>query len=141
LCTGNSARSQIAEALLAKMSNGRIESASAGSHPKELHPNAVRVMKERGIDISRNRTKHLDEFASQRFDIVITLCDKVREVCPQFPAAQASHWSIPDPALEGSTPRALYHAFERTADELETRIGFLLDALYHPPPRRAHDVN
>ena len=86
LCTGNSARSQMAEALIEHMSAGTVRAASAGSHPKPLHPNAVRVMRKRGIDISGNRTKHLDEFVSQRFDQVITLCDRVREVCPEFPS-------------------------------------------------------
>jgi protein-tyrosine-phosphatase/DNA-binding transcriptional ArsR family regulator len=127
LCTGNSARSQIAEALIEQMSAGSIRAASAGSAPKSLHPNAVRVLHRRGIDISANRTKHFDEFRSQRFDAVITLCDRVREVCPEFPSRpELVHWSIPDPALEGSTDRASYPAFERTASELETRIGFRL---------------
>jgi protein-tyrosine-phosphatase/DNA-binding transcriptional ArsR family regulator len=127
LCTGNSARSQIAEALLQEMSQGMFDAASAGSNPKPLHRNAVRVMKKRGIDISANRTKHLDEFVAQRFDFVITLCDRVREVCPEFPShPNLVHWSVPDPALEGPNDRATYSAFERTAAELETRIGFLL---------------
>jgi protein-tyrosine-phosphatase/DNA-binding transcriptional ArsR family regulator len=130
LCTGNSARSQMAEALLVQMSQGTIIAASAGSNPKPLHPNAVRVMAERGIDISKNKTKHLDGLVSQRFERVITLCDKVREVCPEFPSlAPPAHWSIPDPAVEGSTPRASYPAFVRTADELEERIGYLLEVL------------
>jgi ArsR family transcriptional regulator, arsenate/arsenite/antimonite-responsive transcriptional repressor / arsenate reductase (thioredoxin) len=130
LCTGNSARSQIAEALLEHMSSGNVEAASAGSNPKPLHPNAVRVLKKRGIDISANRTKHLDEFRSQRFDMVITLCDRVREVCPEFPShPEFVHWSIPDPGLEGPTDRASYPAFERTTVELETRINFLIYVL------------
>ena len=84
-------------------------------------------MQKRGIDISTNRTKHLDEFVAQRFDIVITLCDRVREVCPEFPShPELVHWSVPDPALAGTTQRASLPAFERTARELETRIGFLL---------------
>ena len=127
LCTGNSARSQIAEALLDHMSSGAVQTASAGSAPKPLHPNAVRVLRTRGIDISMNRSKHLDEFRSQRFDTVITLCDRVREVCPEFPSRpELVHWSIPDPALEGPTDRASLPAFERTAAHLETRIGFQL---------------
>ncbi len=138
LCTGNSARSQIAEALLERMSEGTIEAASAGSNPKPLHANAVRVMRTRGIDISRNRTKHLDEFLSQRFDFVITLCDRVREVCPEFPShPDLVHWSVPDPALEGPRDRATLPAFERTAEELETRIGFLLQLLDEPSTRRS----
>jgi ArsR family transcriptional regulator, arsenate/arsenite/antimonite-responsive transcriptional repressor / arsenate reductase (thioredoxin) len=137
LCTGNSTRSQIAEALLERMSDGTVEAASAGSHPKPLHPNAVRVLKKRGIDISGHRTKHLDEFLSQRFDMVITLCDRVREVCPEFPShPQLVHWSVPDPALEGPTDRASYPAFERTATELETRISFLLHLLARQPTTR-----
>jgi protein-tyrosine-phosphatase/DNA-binding transcriptional ArsR family regulator len=127
LCTGNSARSQIAEALLRAMSEGAIDAVSAGSNPKTLHPNAVRVMTQRGIDIGANRTKHIDEFAAQRFDAVITLCDRVREVCPDFPSQpDLVHWSVPDPALEGPDDRATYPAFERTATELESRIRFLL---------------
>jgi protein-tyrosine-phosphatase len=130
LCTGNSARSQIAEALLGHMSGGAVEARSAGSRPKPLHANAVRVMNARGIDISGNRTKHLNRFVAQRFDLVITLCDKVRELCPEFPSQpRLVHWSIPDPALEGSSEAASYRAFERTASELETRIGFLLELL------------
>jgi len=125
LCTGNSARSQIAEALIERMSAGMIRASSAGSAPKPLHPNAVRVLQRRGIDISANRTKHFDEFRSQRFDAVVTLCDRVREVCPEFPShPRLVHWSIPDPSLEGANNRASYPAFERTTAELETRIGF-----------------
>jgi len=125
LCTGNSARSQMAEALIEDASHGVITAVSAGSHPKPLHANAVRVMKRRGIDISQNRTKHFDEYAGQRFDMVITLCDRVREVCPEFPSQpELVHWSIPDPALDGTMK-----AFERTATELETRIGYLLPLL------------
>jgi ArsR family transcriptional regulator, arsenate/arsenite/antimonite-responsive transcriptional repressor / arsenate reductase (thioredoxin) len=137
LCTGNSARSQMAEALLQRMSAGAIEGASAGSQPKPLHPNAVRVMRRRGIDISANRTKHLDEFVSQRFDTVITLCDRVREVCPEFLSApEVAHWSVPDPALEGATNVASYPAFERTAVDLETRISFRLHLFARPATTR-----
>jgi protein-tyrosine-phosphatase/DNA-binding transcriptional ArsR family regulator len=137
LCTGNSARSQIAEALLEHTSAGAVGAASAGSHPKSLHPNAVRVMRSRGLDISGNRTKHLNEFVSQRFDLVITLCDRVREVCPEFPAhPELVHWSMPDPAREATSNRASYPAFERTAAELETRIRFLLPVLADPPPTK-----
>jgi protein-tyrosine-phosphatase/DNA-binding transcriptional ArsR family regulator len=138
LCTGNSARSQIAEALLARMSGGAIQAVSAGSHPKQLHPNAIRVLHKRGIDISSNRTKHVDEFRSDRFDTVITLCDRVREVCPSFPSRpELVHWSIPDPALEGPTNRASYAAFERTTAELETRISFRLPLFGHTATQRS----
>ena len=121
LCTGNSARSQLAEALLGQLGGDVIEAASAGSHPKPLHPDAVRVMREHGIDISGRRAKHLDTFAGQRFGYVISLCNRVREVCPEFPGhPQMIHWSIADPSGEG------YPAFRRVAAELRTRIGFLL---------------
>ena len=138
LCTGNSVRSQIAEALLEAMSEGAVAAASAGSHPKPLHPNAVRVMKQRGIDISGNRVKHVDEFVAQRFDVVITLCDRVREICPEFPSQpDLVHWSVPDPALEGANDRATLPAFARLVTELETRIGFLLDLLEESSTRRS----
>jgi protein-tyrosine-phosphatase/DNA-binding transcriptional ArsR family regulator len=132
LCTGNSARSQLAEAILEKAGGSRVEAASAGSHPKALHPNAVRVMRERGIDISGRRSKHLSEFAEQRFDHVISLCDRVREVCPGWPGSSAvAHWSIPDPATDSAAAEHSYPAFVRTADELSTRIEFLLYAIEH----------
>jgi ArsR family transcriptional regulator, arsenate/arsenite/antimonite-responsive transcriptional repressor / arsenate reductase (thioredoxin) len=132
LCTGNSARSQIAEALASHLSGGVVSAASAGSHPKPLHPNAVRVMRERGIDLSGNRSKHLSEFSRRRFDYVISLCDRVREVCPEFPGGpEVIHWSIPDPAREPGTDAETLPAFERTATELCTRIGFLIEAIEH----------
>ena len=130
LCTGNSARSQMAEALAGELSGGAVHAASAGSHPKTLHPNAVRVMRERGIDISRRRTKHLSEFADERFDYVISLCDRVREVCPEFSGGpELIHWSVPDPAREPGSDEDTLPAFERTAAEVETRVGFLIEAI------------
>ncbi len=138
LCTGNGTRSQLAEALLEALSDGTIEVVSAGSHPKPVHPNAVRVMRERGIDISDQRSKHLAEFVRRRFDFVITLCDRVREVCREFPGLpEAIHWSTPDPGLEGESDEASYPAFERTAHELETRIRFLLSVIHDRPRRRS----
>jgi protein-tyrosine-phosphatase len=132
LCTGNSARSQIAEALIEELSGGAVEAESAGSRPKPLHPAAVRVLAARGIDISDRLSKHFDGFVEQPFHMVISLCDRVREVCPEFPdGARAIHWSVPDPAAEepdASDPDA---AFERVAGEIEMRIGFLLHQLGH----------
>jgi protein-tyrosine-phosphatase len=134
LCTGNSARSQMAEALLRHRSGGAADAASAGSHPKPLHPYAVRVMRKQGVDISGNRTKHFDEFAGQRFDLVVTLCDRVREVCPEFPSHRTPvHWSIPDPAQAGPDDRSSYEPFERTAAELDGRVRFLLPLLIDAP--------
>jgi ArsR family transcriptional regulator, arsenate/arsenite/antimonite-responsive transcriptional repressor / arsenate reductase (thioredoxin) len=130
LCTGNSARSQIAEALCEQRSGGAVGAASAGSHPKPLHPNAVRVMRERGIDLAGRRSKHLSEFGRRRFDYVISLCDRVREVCPEFPGGpELVHWSIPDPAREPGSDEQTLPAFEATAAELRIRIGFLIEAV------------
>lgn len=139
LCTGNSARSQMAEALVTAMSAGAVEARSAGSDPKPLHPTAVRVMAERHIDISGRPAKHLRRFARTRFDHVISLCDRVREVCPEFPRHPVvSHWSIPDPATEADDD-AGYPAFRAVADDLEIRIRFLIAELTAPPDeRRSH---
>ena len=124
LCTGNSARSQIAEAVLEHRSGGSIEVRSAGSHPKPLHPDAVRVMAERGIDIAGRRTKHFSRFARSRFDWIITLCDKVKEICPDLPGQPTTaHWSIADPSA-GSDDT--WSAFVRTADDIEARVEFLI---------------
>ena len=126
LCTGNSARSPAAEALLRHRA-GQVEVVSAGSHPKALHPNTARVLKRYGIELAGRSPQHLSTVESQRFDYVITLCDRVREVCPEFRgSAEQMHWSIPDPAATGGTDRDTYPAFELMAAELETRIGFLL---------------
>jgi protein-tyrosine-phosphatase/DNA-binding transcriptional ArsR family regulator len=132
LCTGNSARSQMAEALVEHLTEGRVEVFSAGSHPKPLHPNAVRAMRERRIDIAGRRSKHVGEFTQLHFDYVVSLCDRVREVCPEFPdGPELIHWSIPDPAAEGDTDAQTYPAFQRTATELATRIPFLLELIDH----------
>jgi protein-tyrosine-phosphatase/DNA-binding transcriptional ArsR family regulator len=129
LCTGNSARSQMAEALLEHRSRSAFRARSAGSHPKPLHANAVRVMAERGIDIAGRPSTSLRRFARSRFGHVITLCDKVREVCPELPGNPVTaHWSMPDPAAEGDADES-YPAFVRTADELEDRIELLIAQL------------
>ena len=138
LCTGNSARSQIAEALTEHLGGGAVEARSAGSHPKPLHPNAVQALRERGIDIAGRRSKHLNEFSGQRFDYVVSLCDRVREVCPEFPGhPDLIHWSIQDPGRETGSDSRTYPAFERTAEELTMRIAFLLELIEHAPHQRA----
>lgn len=130
LCTGNSARSQMAEALLGHLSRGAAVAVSAGSHPKSLHPNAVRAMDEWGIDIRGRRTKKLDEFRDQHFDIVVTLCDRLREICPEFPGTpQVVHWSIADPSNPAASDDDSYPGFQEVAIELATRIRFLLFTL------------
>ena len=130
LCTGNSARSQMAEAMARARSGGAIEAYSAGSHPKPLHPNAVRVMRdEHGLDLAGYVSKSLDVFADQHFDWVISLCDRVREVCPEFPGhPETIHWSIANPAT-GDSDDVTYPLFEQTAAELATRVDFLLAVL------------
>ena len=139
LCTGNSARSQIAEALVEHRSAGTVEARSAGSRPKPLHPNAVRVMAERGLDISGRPTKSLGRFTRSRFDRVITLCDKVREICPEFPGAPiAAHWSIADPAAAGDNDEATIAAFRQVADEIEGRVSLLLADLRTRGVERTH---
>jgi ArsR family transcriptional regulator, arsenate/arsenite/antimonite-responsive transcriptional repressor / arsenate reductase (thioredoxin) len=132
LCTGNSARSQMAEALAEARSSHALQAHSAGSRPKPVHASAVRVMAARGVDISAHAPKHLDTLRERRFDYVISLCDRVRELCPEFPGRPRTiHWSIPDPAaapVDAMDPDA---AFVRTADDLEVRIRFLLHQIGH----------
>jgi ArsR family transcriptional regulator, arsenate/arsenite/antimonite-responsive transcriptional repressor / arsenate reductase (thioredoxin) len=127
LCTGNSARSPMAEALLRRRSGGQVDVASAGSRPKPaLHPNTARVLrKEYGIDLEPRQPQSLDAVAGRRFDYVITLCDKIREVPRDHGSAVTMHWSLPDPAAAADTDRATYPEFRRVARELDTRIGFL----------------
>lgn len=127
LCTGNSARSQMAEALIRARSGGAVEAFSAGSEPKALHRNAVRAMREGfGLDLDGHVPKHLSVFAGERFDRIISLCDKVREVCPEFPGDPLMvHWSIANPAT-GEADDATYPLFQSVAAELDTRIEFLL---------------
>ena len=131
-CTGNSARSPIAEALLRHRTGGQVEVASAGSRPKpRLHPNAVRVLHDEfGIDITGQRPRHLDTLTGRRFDYVVSLCDKAREACPDFPDhPRRVHWSIPDPAAAGDTDQTSYPAFQHTATDIDTRIRHLLPVL------------
>jgi len=132
LCTGNSIRSQLAEAFMQQLSAGEVEAVSAGSHPRALHPDAARVMREHGIDPAGRTAKHLSTFTGQRFDYVITLCDKVREICPGFEGhPQLIHWSIADPAREVGPGQDGYPAFQRTAASIQARVRFLLRAIQH----------
>jgi ArsR family transcriptional regulator, arsenate/arsenite/antimonite-responsive transcriptional repressor / arsenate reductase (thioredoxin) len=132
LCTHNSARSQMAEGLLRKLGGDQVEVFSAGSEPTSIHPLAMKVMSDIGIDLNQHRSKHLNEFAGQNFDYIVTVCDRVREVCPVFPAdPEQIHWSIPDPvAIEGNW-QTQERAFANIANELRTRIEFLLLVIKH----------
>lgn len=123
LCTGNSARSQMAEGWLRHLAGGRFDVASAGTHPSMVNPLAIEAMRERGIDISAYRSKSVGEFLDQPFDYVITVCDQAAETCPIFPGpAQRIHWSFPDPAaVQGSDAERLA-AFREVRDALEVRL-------------------
>ncbi|MEU8343575.1 ArsR family transcriptional regulator [Spirillospora sp. NPDC048832] len=129
VCTGNSARSPIAEALLRHRTGGRVNATSAGSRPKpDLDPRAVDVLRDRyGIDIAGRRPRDLRTLHGRRFDYTITLCDRAREVCPEFgDPSRRIHWSVPDPAAadrDGSDP------FERAAADIDTRVRHLLPVL------------
>jgi ArsR family transcriptional regulator, arsenate/arsenite/antimonite-responsive transcriptional repressor / arsenate reductase (thioredoxin) len=131
LCTHNSARSQMAEALLRQIGRGSIEAFSAGSHPAaHVHPLAVRAMERLGIDISQARPKNFNAFRDQHFDAVVTVCDRIREVCPLFPDdPERIHWSFADPAEVDGSEDDQMHAFEQTALQLVTRIRLLITLL------------
>ncbi len=123
VCTGNSARSQIAEATLGRIGGPDFEVHSAGTEPKGVNPYTVRVLEDAGIDWSGARSKSVDEFAGQAFDYVITVCDRARQTCPVFPGSyNALHWGLEDPAeVEGSDAEKLA-AFKRTYVELHQRL-------------------
>lgn len=125
LCVHNSARSQLAEGILRARAGARVQVFSAGSEPSFVHPLALRVLQERGIDASRQRSKSVAEFANARFDYVITLC--AEEVCPVFlGATQKLHWALPDPAAVPGDEAKKLDAFRRIADELENRLRHFL---------------
>ena len=123
LCTGNSARSQMAEGLLRHDAANACEVFSAGTRPTRVRPEAITVMREVGIDISGQRSKSVDEFAGQDFDYVITVCDNAKESCPIFPVkTKRIHWSIQDPAVVQGSEEERLTAFRRARDELRTRL-------------------
>jgi protein-tyrosine-phosphatase len=126
VCTHNSARSQMAEALLRHLGGEQVEVFSAGTEPATVHPMAVTVLKEQTIDASQLYSKHVDLFATQEFDYVITVCDSARETCPIFLGApEQIHWSFEDPAAIVD-PDERYRSFSRTLVELDNRIKILL---------------
>jgi arsenate reductase len=126
LCTGNSARSQMAEGLLRHLAGDRFEVASAGVSPTRVRPEAIAVMRESGIDISQHRAKSVDEFTDQEFDYVITVCDNANEQCPVFPGnTERIHWSFDDPAAASGDEQARLAVFRRVRDEIFDRMtGF-----------------
>jgi thioredoxin type arsenate reductase len=123
VCTGNRARSQMAEALLREQANDRLKTFSAGVAPQVISPLTIDVMGEIGIDISGQRSKSVDEFVGQEFHYVITVCDSARQTCPAFPGrGKRLHWSIPDPAEAEGRDEAPIDAFRAARDELQRRI-------------------
>ena len=121
LCTGNSARSQMAEGILRHMAGDRIEVFSAGVEPSSVRPEAVEAMGEIDIDISSHRSKSVDEFTGQEFDHIITVCDNADQNCPTFPGkAERVHWSIADPVEVGGEQRS--DAFRQARDELLKKL-------------------
>ena len=126
LCTGNSARSQMAEGLLHHDAGDRFEVVSAGTKPSRVRPEAIAAMRELGIDISSHRSKGVDEFTGHQFDYVLTVCDNANESCPVFPARTVTiHHSFEDPAaLQGSEEERLA-AFRRVRDELRRYLSEL----------------
>jgi len=128
LCTGNSCRSQMAEALWERLGNGEWESESAGSKPSGyVHPLAVQAMQELDIDISDYTSKSLEQFQEQPFDLVITVCDNAKEVCPVFVGAKETlHWPFDDPADATGTDEEKMTMFRRVRDEIKERIEAFL---------------
>ena len=128
LCTQNSARSQIAEALLQARGDPRIVVGSAGTNPgPRVQPGAVQVLAHRGIDWSQARPKSIDEIASERWDLIITVCDNARESCPTLPGhPSTAHWGVPDPAAVTGDEATVRRAYQNTAIVLGRRIDLLL---------------
>ena len=130
LCTGNSARSQMAEGLLRNLAGERMEVFSAGTKPSVVNPLAIEAMHEQGIDISGHRSKHLDEFRAQPFDYVITVCDSAAETCPIFPGkAERIHWSFPDPAAAQGSEAERLAAFRQVRDNIERHLRAWVNTL------------
>lgn len=129
LCTGNSARSQMAEGLLRHDAGDRFEVASAGTRPGHVRPEAIAVMREIGIDITGHRSKHVDEFADAPFDLVLTVCDHAHETCPVYPGhGRRLHHAFDDPAALNGTEAERLAMFRRVRDEIRAYLKSFPDA-------------
>jgi arsenate reductase (thioredoxin) len=129
LCTGNSCRSQMAEALLRELAANEFDAKSAGTNPTRVNPTAVRVMAEIAIDITGQHSKSVDEMKGQQFDYVITVCDRAREACPVFPHdAKKLHWGFEDPAEATGTEEERLSVFRQVRDEIAERVREFLGA-------------
>ncbi len=125
LCTGNSARSQMAEGSLRHIGGDRYEVFSAGTKPVGLNPNAVKAMSEIGIDISKHQSKSVNKFACQLFDYVITVCDNAKESCPFFPrGGERFHHSFEEPAATAQNKQL--HSFRRVRDQISSWLSELV---------------
>lgn len=123
LCTGNSARSQMAEGLLRYDAGDNFEVMSAGVISSFVRPQAIEAMREIGVDISSHRSKSVDEFAGQNFDYVITVCDNAKENCPFFPGGtKRIHWSFDDPAEASGSEAEKLAVFRRVRDEIREKL-------------------
>lgn len=123
LCTHNSARSQMAEGLLRHLAGDRYETFSAGTEQTRVHPLAIEAMREIGVDIRGHASKTLDAFAGERFDYVITVCDRANESCPLFPGdTERIHWSFDDPSAATGSDEQRLAAFRRIRDEIRQRL-------------------
>src|ERR1051325_6981594 len=130
LCTGNSARSQMAEGLLRHLAGDEFESFSAGVTPTTVRQEAIEVLAEIGIDISTHRSKAVDEFLGQEFDFVITVCDNANEQCPVFPGkTKRVHWSFADPASVKGDDEMRLAVFRKVRDEILQRLRLFVDAV------------
>ena len=128
VCTHNSARSQIAEALLQSQGGGAFDVSSAGTEVTRVNPLAIKVLGDRGIDWSEARSKSVTEFLGQRFDYVITVCDNARETCPVFPGSTNTlHWGLDDPSEVEGTDQEKLAAFELTAIDIATRLRAFIE--------------
>ncbi len=132
ICTHNSARSQMAEGFLNHLEGESFQARSAGTEPGALHPLAVQVMAEEGIDISGQRAKSIDAFVEEPFDYVVTVCDDANEACPVFPNARhLLHWGFPDPSRAEGTPEERLAVFRSVRDAIRARVERFMASTVH----------
>lgn len=129
ICTGNACRSQIAHGLLADVAGNDFNVFSAGTHPSKVHPMAVKIMEEVGIDISKNTSNHINEYLNEDLKIVITVCDNAKQTCPVFPVkVKTLHWSIKDPFKGWNYDPSQLKVFRKTREEIKERIIEFLES-------------
>ena len=126
-CTHNSARSQMAEAMLNAWAGDRFQAFSAGTEATGIKPETIQVMEEIGLDLSGHRSKAMDEFRGQQFDWFVTVCDDAKESCPVLPGVRAEHWSIDDPSAATGTADERLQAFRGARDAIRDRLTAFVD--------------